>query len=107
MLSGGGGADTFVFSSVKHSRADHPDLVVDLEAADVVDLSHIDADVTAKGDQAFHLVSALGGHAGEAALVYDADADQTRLELDTDGDGAADAVVLFSGQHADFTNFVL
>jgi Ca2+-binding RTX toxin-like protein len=107
VLSGGGGADSFVFSSVKHTSADHPDLVIDLEAADLIDLSRIDADVTAGGNQAFHLVGALDGHAGQAALVYDAGADRTRLELDVDGDGSADAVVLFAGAHADFTNFVL
>jgi Ca2+-binding RTX toxin-like protein len=107
VLSGGGGADDFVFSTVKDTRVDRPDLITDLDASDTIDLSLIDADKTTKGDQAFHLTVALDGHAGEAALVYDAAAGETRLELDIDGDGAADATILLSGDHRDFTDFIL
>jgi hypothetical protein len=60
-----------------------------------------------KHDQAFVLVASLDGHAGEAALSYDAGADMTTLMLDTDGDGQANWTVLLDGDQTGFTNFVL
>lgn len=106
-LTGGYGADSFRFSAVGESSADHPDLIADLGKKDVVDLSGIDADTGQAGDQAFVLVSQLDGHAGQAALSYDAGADLTTLALDTDGDGVADAVIDIQGDHSAFANFVL
>jgi len=49
----------------------------------------------------------LNGHAGQAALIYDAAHGVTELQLDVDGDAQADAVVLLAGDHRDFTNFAL
>lgn len=106
-LTGGGGHDLFVYRTISDSIAGRSDLILDLSDEDRIDLSQIDADSAKAGDQAFHLVGALHGHAGEAALVYDAVADQTRLELDVDGDGAADSVILISGEHSGFTGFIL
>lgn len=106
-LSGGYGKDSFLYSAVAESSASQQDTIVDLGKYDIIDLAGIDADAGAVGDQAFVLVAALDGHAGQAALAYDASIDATRLELDTDGDGLADMVVRIDGDHADFVDFVL
>lgn len=105
-LTGGGGPDYFVFQSIRDSRA-AGDLITDLRNADIIDVSSIDADRTTHGHQTFALVSALDGHAGELALVYHADSDTTDLVADVDGDGVADMRVSMSGDHTDFSHFVL
>jgi Ca2+-binding RTX toxin-like protein len=107
LLSGGAGADQFVF--MPHNGQLHSgDLITDLANEDTIDLSGIDADGNGRnGNQAFTLVSHLNGHAGEAALSYDAGSNQTSLLLDMNGDGAADVTILLGGDHRDFTNFVL
>lgn len=97
------GGDTFVYDDNSGHRGDQ---ITNLRNTDVIDLHAIDADVTTGGDQAFTLVQALDGHAGQAALVRGASA-TTLLELDTDGDGSADVVIHIQGSHTDFTNFVL
>ncbi len=107
VLTGGGGADLFVLSRIGHSTPEAPDLITDLQAIDRIDLSRLDADTGMAGNQAFHLVAVLSGAAGEAALAYDPSAGLTRLLLDVDGDGDADAVLLMSGDHHDFTGFIL
>lgn len=106
-LSGGDGEDLFIYLKVNDSTAAKADLISDLEAGDLIDLSKIDANAINAGNQTFHLVAALDGHAGQAALTYDAAHDVTRLKLDVDGDGKADAVILISGDHHDFTGLVL
>ena len=105
-LTGGDGADTFVFFSLGKAGA-RPHEITDLTSADKIDISNIDADTTQADNQAFTLVSALDGHAGEAALAYDPDTGKTSLLLDTNGDAAADYVVLLDGDQSGFTNFVL
>lgn len=107
ILTGGEGADHFVYLKLTDSSVAKSDTITDLESGDVIDLSHIDADTTRNGNQAFHLVDKLTGHAGEAALVYDAAHDVTRLQLDVDGDHKADALILISGDHTDFSLFIL
>jgi hypothetical protein len=106
-LIGGGGEDVFVFQSLGETKVGGEDLIRQLSDKDVIDLSAIDADAATAGDQAFHLVGALGGHAGEAALVYDSGRKLTLLQLDVDGDGSADAQVAITGDQTDFTHFVL
>ena len=107
-LSGGSGGDVFRFLSLQDSLAGASDLILDLsDAEDRIDLSAIDAKAGKAGDQAFELVAALTGRAGEAALAYDKAADTTWLSLDVDGDGAADAVIGIAGKHAGFDGFIL
>jgi Ca2+-binding RTX toxin-like protein len=106
VLTGGLGADVFLFWDFASSpRAS--DLIDDLKAVDTIDLSRIDADLTANGDQAFVLVNRFSGTAGEATLRYNVAANVSRLALDTDGDGAADIAIIASGNHRGFDNFVL
>lgn len=106
-LSGGAGNDTFVFQSLEDSKVKNPDIITDLEAGDRIYLAAIDADTTHNGNQAFHVVATLDGHAGELALSYDAGFNRTTVSLDVDGDGVADSAIFLAGDHTDFTNFVL
>jgi Ca2+-binding RTX toxin-like protein len=107
VLTGGDGKDLFRFLHLNEIKAGHGDLITDLHGSDIIDLSIIDADTTQGGDQAFVLVAELDGHAGQATLSYDAEADVTHLLLDVDGDGQADGQVDLQGAHQGFTNFVL
>lgn len=106
VLTGGQGADRFRFDDLD-SLLGAADRITDLQALDIINLSRIDADVTAAGDQAFVLVDSFSGAAGEATLRYQAGGDVTRLILDTDGDGGADIVIIAAGDHRDFGSFVL
>lgn len=106
-LRGGDGADTFVYRDIRDSAHKAFDIIHDLGEGDVIDLSAIDAKTGKDGNQAFHLVTKLTGHAGEAALHYDPVSGRTELGLDVDGDGRADATILIDGDHRDFANFVL
>jgi Ca2+-binding RTX toxin-like protein len=106
VLSGGGGADVFAFHDAD-SPAAAPDRIAKLQGADTVDLSQIDADTGAGGDQAFSLVGAFTGSAGQLVLHYDAGTNRTHIEMDVTGDGAADYDIVTKGDHTGFTNFVL
>lgn len=69
-MLGGLNADLFVFQSVQDSRAGAADLIADLKLYETVDLAAVDADSGADGDQAFTLVQAFTGHAGELTVAY-------------------------------------
>jgi Ca2+-binding RTX toxin-like protein len=105
-LTGGAGADHFVFLSLgKVGAAPHE--ITDLTNTDVIDISNLDANTLKGGNQAFHLVHHFKDKPGDAVLSYDSDTNKTSLMLDTNGDGKADAVIQLDGHHTDFTNFVL
>ncbi|HYE46850.1 MAG TPA: M10 family metallopeptidase C-terminal domain-containing protein, partial [Caulobacter sp.] len=95
-LSGGAGADTFVLLQESIGQRER-DRITDFKAseADKLDLSAIDADTTADGDQAFTAVSDFSGVAGEMSLQYRAG--KTILRLDVDGDGKADLTLKING----------
>jgi Ca2+-binding RTX toxin-like protein len=103
VLSGGGGSDVFVFSAAH----DTGDVILDLGDQDQIDLSRIDANTDKAGNQAFHLVDHLSGHAGELTLTYDSVTGQTFLVGDTDGDHLPDLGIAIAGNHADFAGLVL
>ena len=107
VLTGGTGDDSFVFAKLGASTAAHPDLITDLESGDAIDLSAIDADTGAAGDQAFVQVGGFTGHAGELTLTYDSGAGETLLEGDVDGDGQADLAIRLTGDQTGFTGIVL
>jgi serralysin len=101
VLTGGAGSDAFVFRELIQR-----DRITDLGAGDTIDLSKLDADSTARGNQAFTLVAAFSGAAGEMMLQYDADRDVTRLLLEIDGRGRADMVLKLEGDQSAFDGFV-
>lgn len=104
MLGGGGGRDTFIFASISETTRGNPDRIVDLTAADVIDLSRIDANVHTLANDAFAFVAELTGVAGQATLKYRQGV--TTLSMDVDGDARADAVILLDGRHDDHANFL-
>ena len=106
-LWGAWGDDIFRFSQLSDTTAAAPDTIYDLHDTDLIDLSGVDADVTAGGNQAFHLVGAFTGDAGELMLDYDSITDVTHLLGDVDGDGVADLGVELVLDHSSFANFVL
>jgi Ca2+-binding RTX toxin-like protein len=108
LLSGEDGADTFIYGALSDSgHHGQFDLITDLDDGDTIDLSALDANTAKAGDQAFHIVTAFSGHAGELVLTYNADSDLTTLAVDVNGDSKADMAVQIAGDHHDFTHFVL
>lgn len=104
-LRGGGGADSFVFTALT-DRGDH---IADFNAArgDTIDLSAIDANDHAAGNQAFHFVDGFSGHRGEAVLIYRAADDVSVLKLDTTGDGHADFKLDLAGHVTQDAGWIL
>ncbi len=99
VINGGAGNDTFRFLSA--SAADG-DTIVGFEPGDRLDLSAIDADLSASGDQAFTLVS--GGvltAAGQLAVSFgsDANGDFTLVQGNIDGNADADFTIQIEGHH--------
>ncbi|MGF7146562.1 Ca2+-binding RTX toxin-like protein [Sphingomonas zeicaulis] len=98
ILSGGEGADRFIYTSLLDSNAELGiDRIMDLTEADMIDLSAIDASSNGSYNEAFSLVTALTGTAGELAVVFDAGTDTTSLLGDVDGDAIADLIIHVTG----------
>ena len=108
-LTGGAGNDVFIYLALSDSPETdgQRDRLSGLTNTDVIDLSAIDADTTQDGDQAFHRVNAFTGEAGELIARYSSGYGTGGFFVDVDGDMAADMIISFSGDHRDFTNFVL
>lgn len=117
LLTGGDGADTFLFRAFDVGFGLFAvDRVQDFApGTDLIDLSGLDADEAALGDQAFEFIGndVFSGTAGELRYhVSDggviAASGFTWLEGDVDGDGAADFQILLSdGAIPVATDFVL
>jgi serralysin len=105
-FDGGPGDDQFVFKCLCSFDGDS---VYKLRGSgfDRIDISAIDADTTQVGDQAFTLVGAFDGHAGQAVWSYVYGASSTTLQLDVDGDGAADGELTVGGNDFGNIGFVL
>lgn len=109
VLVGGGGRDTFIFREVgDSSTAGGVDIIADFVAGqDLVDVSLIDANSVAAGDQAFAFVAAFTGVAGQATLSFQSGVNRTIFSGDVNGDGVADVVIVFVGQVNAGDGFVL
>ncbi|HVI27941.1 M10 family metallopeptidase C-terminal domain-containing protein [Hansschlegelia sp.] len=107
VLTGGSGVDHFVFSSRLEADPFGPDRITDLSNSDVIDVSAIDADVTRSGNNAFTLVDAFSGRAGQIMLSYDSETALTSIYFDVNGDRSSDMLIVAAGSHAAFDNFIL
>jgi Ca2+-binding RTX toxin-like protein len=95
-LTGGAGADTFQYRSHSDSAIGAGDRITDfVSGTDRIDLSFIDADAGAAGNQAFTFLGsgAFTGHAGELRAVFDSGASSWSVAGDVDGDGNADFLI--------------
>ncbi|MBP1861498.1 M10 family metallopeptidase C-terminal domain-containing protein, partial [Rhizobium herbae] len=96
-LTGGAGADTFVFRTLVDTTTARAgrDSIFDFSVTgnDRIDLSAIDANTSASGNQAFWYLgtSAFTGHAGE--LRYIKQASDTYVYGDVNGDKTADFAI--------------
>ncbi len=113
-LTGGAGADIFRFDAASDSAGD-PDTIHDFETAlDRIDLSRIDANMLASGNQAFRWIGAAAfsgqGSASAGQLrAFRQDPTTWLVEGDTDGDGDADlllAVVTAPAAELGFSAFL-
>lgn len=96
LLTGGGAADTFVFTSGAESRGSQRDTITDFtQGQDRIDISALDADLVAAGDQAFTLIgSAAFTGAGGELRFSPSGATAFRVQVDIDGNLAADLDML-------------
>jgi Ca2+-binding RTX toxin-like protein len=109
-MSGGGGADTFVwwYTTESDGTSWKTDFVTDFNRAegDLMNLSAIDADVWAAGNQAFSFIG-TADHPftapGQISFAHAAGLNgsyNTRILLNTDDDAEAEGVIQVSGMHA-------
>jgi hypothetical protein len=99
VMNGGTGADTFRFLSA--SGADG-DTIIGFEPGDRLDLSAIDADLAAAGDQSFTLVTgAAFTAAGQLAVSFGSgeNGDFTLVQGNIDGNADADFTIQIEGHH--------
>jgi Ca2+-binding RTX toxin-like protein len=110
VLSGGLGSDTFVYRDVSDA-VDAPEgqeeEILDLENRDTIDLSGVDANANVSGNQAFTIVDAFTGQAGDLIIVFEEDEDETYIRGDVNGDSQIDLQIELEGRHLGFDNLVL
>jgi len=98
VLRGEFGTDTFLYKNVSDSRGSAADSITDFESLDndVIDLSAIDANTGAGGNQAFSFIGTNGfsGHAGE--LRFQVAGVLTEVQGDVNGDGTADLRIVLA-----------
>ena len=100
LLTGGGGADVFRYQSTAESNSAGYDHILDFTpGTDRIDLSRIDADIHAAGNQAFVWIGSnpFSGTAGELR-AENLNNMGWFVEGDTDGDRVADLVIFLDLQ---------
>jgi Ca2+-binding RTX toxin-like protein len=97
-LTGGAGADRFVFAQVRIAgdAGAARDVITDfVSGQDKIHLARIDANSTKSGNQAWSLADAFSGRAGELTITREGD--DLLLSGDVNGDGRADLVIELTG----------
>ena len=102
VLTGGAGDDRFIYRETSESTAGIRDTITDFAGSgsaggDLMDLSTIDANANAAGNQSFAFIGqgAFTGAAGQ--LRYETAGGNATVQADTNGDGTADLVVDLTG----------
>ncbi|HET9637700.1 MAG TPA: M10 family metallopeptidase C-terminal domain-containing protein [Allosphingosinicella sp.] len=98
-LTGNGGADSFRYQSVEESNSVTMDQILDFTpGTDSIDLSRVDANSVAAGDQAFSWIgsSAFSGSSGELRAYEQSGT--WFVEGDVNGDSVADLVIALTLQ---------
>jgi hypothetical protein len=96
LLTGNGGADRFVYTDTAQSGSGGIDRILGFATGtDKIDLSAIDANSGADGNQAFTLSGDGSFHnlAGELRTIWDSANGWWVVEADTDGNGGADFTI--------------
>ncbi|MCX7217203.1 MAG: hypothetical protein NTZ96_12925 [Burkholderiales bacterium] len=94
-LTGGSGADTFIYTSIAESSSSAGiDTITDFMAGDKISLAAIDANPTAKGDQAFAFKSTASANSVWTAY----DGTNTIVSADSTGDTNAELIIKLTGQ---------
>jgi hypothetical protein len=99
-LFGGLGNDRFIYADASESSATRSDTILDWNYGDRIDLSALDGDPAAAGDQTLTFIAAgaFSGTAGE--LQVRDNGLNTFVRADLDGDGSADFAIKLSGVHS-------
>jgi Ca2+-binding RTX toxin-like protein len=98
VMNGGAGNDTFKFTS---TAAANGDTIVTFEPGDRIDLTAIDANIGAAGDQSFTLVNGAPAAAGQLGVTFEsrAEGDVTVVQGNIDGNADADFTIEIAGHH--------
>jgi Ca2+-binding RTX toxin-like protein len=96
-LYGGDGGDVFRYAAIERGTIDG---IMDFDHRDdLIDLSAIDANWNADGNQAYRYIGDgdFTGHAGELRYEYFASIGMTAIDLDNNGDRQADMTIMVEG----------
>ena len=108
-LIGGLGRDKFVFVSLADSSPAAPDMIIDfIHGTDIIDLSSLDANALARGNQTFK----FGGHSESVVsnqVTWNEVGGNTIIRADVNGDLSADFAIVLIGTnlHLAQTDFLL
>jgi len=94
MLTGGAGADTFVFTSLAQSRNNKVDRITDFNrGSDQIDVSSIDAVSSRGGNQTFDFIGTSAFNAAGQIRIT-SDGGDIVVQADVNGDGRADFEII-------------
>jgi Ca2+-binding RTX toxin-like protein len=101
-----GFVNIYAYQSVLDSMAGHSDLI-SMRLEDFIDLSDIDANAETEADDAFVIVSALTGAAGQLTVKYEPGSLLTTVTGDADGDGVGEFQIRIQGDATEFDGWIL
>lgn len=102
-LTGGSDADRFIFAATSDSTAARPDFITDFEhGSDLIDLSAIDASLSAEGDQAFSLAG-MNSSIVANSVTWFKSGGNTIIRADVNGNASAEIMIIVNGTNHVFT----